>query len=40
MTETERRYPQIEKEALAAIWACKKFSDYIIGKRFHLETYH
>ena len=40
MTDTERRYAQIEKEALAATWACKKFSDYIIGKKFHLETDH
>ena len=29
MTETERRYAQIEKEALAITWACEKFSCYI-----------
>lgn len=40
MTETEQRYAQIEKEALATTWACKKFSDFIKGKRFHLETDH
>ena len=40
MTETERRYAQIERETLAATWACKKFSDYVIGKRLHLETNH
>ena len=40
MTETERRYTQIEKEALAITWACEKFSDYILGKRFVIETDH
>ena len=32
MSETEGRYSQIEKEALALVWACEKFEDYIIGK--------
>ena len=40
MTETERRYSQIEKEALALVWACEKFSDYVIGKKIQLETDH
>ena len=40
MSETEQRYSQIEKEALAFVWACKKFSGYITGKRIHLETDH
>ena len=31
MTETEMRYAQIEKEALATTWACECFSDHIIG---------
>ena len=30
MSETERRYAQIEKEALAITWACEKFSMYIL----------
>ncbi|KAK7106488.1 hypothetical protein V1264_017738 [Littorina saxatilis] len=29
MTPTEQRYAQVEKEALAATWACEKFSEYI-----------
>ena len=40
MTETECRYAQIEKEALAIVWACEKFSTYIIGKEICLETDH
>ena len=40
MSETERRYAQIEKEALAVTWACDKFSDYILGRSFHVETDH
>ena len=40
MTETERRYAQIEKEALAVTWACEKFSDYILGKPITIETDH
>ena len=38
MTSTEQCYAQIEKEALASIWACKKFAVYIIGMQFTLET--
>ena len=40
MMETEARYAQIEKEALAATWACKKFTPYIQGKTITLETDH
>ena len=40
LTETEGRYAVIEKEALAATWACDKFSDYILGTEFTLETDH
>ena len=34
MNETEQRYAQIEKEALAITWACEKFTNYILEKRF------
>jgi hypothetical protein len=40
MTETETRYAQIEKEALATTWACERFSTYILGKKFQIETDH
>ena len=40
MTDTERRYAQIEKGALAIIWACEKFSDDILGKSITIETDH
>ena len=40
MNETEQRYAQIEKEALAITWSCSKFSDYILGREFLIETDH
>ena len=40
MTEMENRYAQIEKEMLDITWACDKFHDYLIGRRFLIETDH
>ena len=40
MTPTETRYAQIEKEALALTWACERYSDYLIGLHFNIETDH
>ena len=40
LTEVEKRYAQIEKEALASTWACERFTDYILGKHVLIETDH
>ena len=40
MLGVEQRYAQIEKEALATTWACERYSNFLIGKTFHIETYH
>ena len=40
LTETEMRYAQIEKEALATTWACERFTSYILGKHIAIETDH
>ena len=36
----ERRYSTIERKAMAMVWGVKKFSPYIYGKQFILETDH
>ena len=40
LTETEQLYAQIQKEALAIVWACNKFTTFIIGLHFEIETDH
>ena len=40
LSDTETRYAQIKKEALASTWACEKFSKYILGLKFTIETDH
>ena len=40
LTDVERRYSQTEKEALALVWVCERFSMYLSGQSFELETDH
>ena len=40
LTETERRYATIEQEALAIVWACEKFRNYVIGLTVRIQTDH
>ena len=40
MTETECRYAQIEKEALAVTWALEHWADFLIGMKFKVQTDH
>ena len=38
LSDVERRYSQTEKEALAIVWATKRFPLYLYGKQFTLYT--
>lgn len=40
LSETEQKYAQTEKEALALVWAVERFHFYVFGKNFELVTDH
>ena len=40
LTDTERRYSQTEREALAIVWACEIFHLYVYGTNVKVITDH
>ncbi len=40
LTDTQKRYPQIEKELLAIVYGCEKFKQYLYGKQVQVESDH
>ena len=40
LTPCEQKYSTIEKEALGVTYGCEKNSDFLIGKKFHIQTDH
>lgn len=38
LTESEKRYPQTQKEALAVVWGVERFSFYLLGRSFVIRT--
>lgn len=40
LTECEKRYSQIEKEALGVVYGCEKFHEFIYGRKVLIETDH
>ena len=40
LPDAEKHHKQMEKKALAIVWACEQFNMSIFGKEFELETDH
>ncbi len=40
LTPTERRYPNIEREMLAVVWAINRFHNFLYGKKFEIISDH
>ena len=40
LTDTQRRWATIEKEAYAIVWALTKLKEVIIDSKIHIFTYH
>ena len=40
LTDAETRYANIERELLAIVFACKRFSTYLLGRSFIVESNH
>ena len=40
LADSEQKYSQIEKEALALVWGIRRFQQYLLGNRFTLITDH
>jgi len=40
LTPAEKNYSQLDREALAIIFAVRKFSQYLYGRQFHIVTDH
>jgi len=38
LNDTEKRYSNIEREALAVLWACKRLENFLLGRKFAIRT--
>ena len=38
LTDTEKHYAQIEREALGVTLACERFNNYLLREKFHIYT--
>jgi hypothetical protein len=40
LTDTQKKYAQIEKEALGIAFGCQRFHQYIYGRKIYVKTDH